>query len=201
MSAPAPSSRCAVDDTDAHTMHAEWGEVPERRPRAIAATRARGGRVVSIGTTALRLLESVARDRTALCAWTGETDIFITPGFRFRRRRPAADQLPPAALDAVHAGRGLRRAGAHEGGLCARHARAIPLLFLRRLLFCCGDESFLRTSRHRRRRPARPHRRRRTAPSRRRPSCRSAPPARSRPCCRSPSPRPARRSCWATPST
>jgi S-adenosylmethionine:tRNA ribosyltransferase-isomerase len=68
-----------VEDTEHHTMHAEWGEVPQATADAIAAAR----RVVSIGTTALRLLESVARDGP-MRAWTGETDIFITPGFRFR---------------------------------------------------------------------------------------------------------------------
>ncbi|MEA2848589.1 MAG: S-adenosylmethionine:tRNA ribosyltransferase-isomerase [Rhodospirillaceae bacterium] len=72
-------------DTDAHAMHAEWGEVPEQTARAVEATRAAGGRVVSIGTTSLRLLESVARDHDgAIKAWNGETDIFIVPGFRFR---------------------------------------------------------------------------------------------------------------------
>ena len=75
----------SVDDTDAHTMHAEWGEVPEPTARAIAETRTKGGRVVSTGTTALRLLETVARERDGVVsAWTGETDIFITPGYRFR---------------------------------------------------------------------------------------------------------------------
>jgi S-adenosylmethionine:tRNA ribosyltransferase-isomerase len=74
-----------VDDTDAHAMHAEWGEVPEQTARAIAATRAAGGRVVSVGTTSLRLLEAVARAHDGtIKAWTGETDIFIVPGFRFR---------------------------------------------------------------------------------------------------------------------
>ena len=74
-----------VDDTDAHTMHAEWGEVPQQTARAVEATRASGGRVVSVGTTSLRLLEAVARDHDgAVKAWTGETDIFIVPGFRFR---------------------------------------------------------------------------------------------------------------------
>jgi S-adenosylmethionine:tRNA ribosyltransferase-isomerase len=74
-----------VDDTDDHAMHAEWGEVSEPTARAIREAQARGGRVVSIGTTALRLLESVARANDgAVAAWTGETDIFITPGFRFR---------------------------------------------------------------------------------------------------------------------
>jgi S-adenosylmethionine:tRNA ribosyltransferase-isomerase len=68
-----------VEDTEQHTMHAEWGEVPQATADAIAAAK----RVVSIGTTALRLLESVARDGP-MRAWTGETDIFITPGFQFR---------------------------------------------------------------------------------------------------------------------
>jgi S-adenosylmethionine:tRNA ribosyltransferase-isomerase len=74
-----------VDDTDAHTMHPEWGEVPEETARAVDTTRAAGGRVVSVGTTSLRLLEAVARDHDgAVKAWNGETDIFIVPGFRFR---------------------------------------------------------------------------------------------------------------------
>ncbi|MSP76824.1 MAG: tRNA preQ1(34) S-adenosylmethionine ribosyltransferase-isomerase QueA [Rhodospirillaceae bacterium] len=68
-----------VDDTDQHVMHAEWGEVPQATVDAIAAAK----RVVCIGTTSLRLLESVARDGP-MRAWTGETDIFITPGFQFR---------------------------------------------------------------------------------------------------------------------
>lgn len=73
-----------VDDTDQHAMHAEWGEVPQATADAINAAR----RVVSIGTTALRLLESVACAGPfpggPVRAWTGETDIFITPGFPFR---------------------------------------------------------------------------------------------------------------------
>jgi S-adenosylmethionine:tRNA ribosyltransferase-isomerase len=74
-----------VDDTEAHTMHAEWGEMPEETARAVEATRAAGGRVVSVGTTSLRLLESVARAHDGtIKAWNGETDIFIVPGFRFR---------------------------------------------------------------------------------------------------------------------
>ena len=68
-----------ADDTDQHVMHAEWGEVPQATVDAMA----KAGRVVSIGTTALRLLESVARTGP-MRAWAGETDIFITPGFQFR---------------------------------------------------------------------------------------------------------------------
>jgi S-adenosylmethionine:tRNA ribosyltransferase-isomerase len=70
-------------DTDQHVMHAEWGEVPQATANAIANAVAAGGRVVSIGTTSLRLLEAVAR-AGPMRAWTGETDIFITPGFQFR---------------------------------------------------------------------------------------------------------------------
>ena len=66
-----------------HTMHAEWYEVPQATVEAIEATHARGGRVISAGTTTLRALESAARGGQ-LQAGAGETDIFITPGFTFR---------------------------------------------------------------------------------------------------------------------
>lgn len=72
-----------VDDIADHRMHAEWGEVTEAAAQEILATRAAGGRVIPVGTTALRLLESAGRDGT-LRPWRGETDIFITPGFEFR---------------------------------------------------------------------------------------------------------------------
>jgi S-adenosylmethionine:tRNA ribosyltransferase-isomerase len=74
-----------VDDTDAHAMHSEWGEVSAETAQAIEQTRQRGDKVVTVGTTALRLLETVARDHDgAMKSWRGETDIFITPGYRFR---------------------------------------------------------------------------------------------------------------------
>ena len=66
-----------------HRMHSEWFEVPPATVQAIAAARARGGRIVAAGTTTLRALESAARGG-ALAASSGETDIFITPGFEFR---------------------------------------------------------------------------------------------------------------------
>jgi S-adenosylmethionine:tRNA ribosyltransferase-isomerase len=71
-----------------HRMHAEWFEVGAATVQAIAATRAAGGRIVSVGTTTLRALESAARDGT-LRAGSAETDIFITPGFEFK----VVDQL------------------------------------------------------------------------------------------------------------
>jgi S-adenosylmethionine:tRNA ribosyltransferase-isomerase len=72
-----------VDRVEDHRMHAEWGEVTTATVAAIEAARARGGRIIAIGTTSLRLLESAARGGT-LQPFTGETDIFITPGFNFR---------------------------------------------------------------------------------------------------------------------
>lgn len=71
-----------VDRVEDHKMHAEWGEVTPETVAAINAARAKGGRIVAIGTTSLRLLESAARDGQ-LKPFAAETDIFITPGFRF----------------------------------------------------------------------------------------------------------------------
>jgi S-adenosylmethionine:tRNA ribosyltransferase-isomerase len=69
-----------------HRMHSEWFEVSAETVAAIAAARARGGRIVAVGTTTLRALESAARTSAPgpLQAYTGDTDIFITPGFEFR---------------------------------------------------------------------------------------------------------------------
>jgi S-adenosylmethionine:tRNA ribosyltransferase-isomerase len=72
-----------VDDVSEHRMHAEWGDVTEAAAEEIQSTRSAGGRVIPVGTTAMRLLESAGRDGT-LRPWRGETDIFITPGFEFR---------------------------------------------------------------------------------------------------------------------
>ena len=73
-----------VDDIADHKMHAEWGQISPEAAAEINATRAAGGRIIPVGTTALRLLESAAREDGTLAPWTGETDIFITPGFQFR---------------------------------------------------------------------------------------------------------------------
>ena len=73
-----------VDDVTTHKMHGEWGEVSESAAAEIAATKAAGGRVIPVGTTALRLLETAARDSGAIAPWQGVTDIFIYPGFEFR---------------------------------------------------------------------------------------------------------------------
>lgn len=73
-----------VDDTADHKMHSEWGEVPPETVDAITTAHARGGRVVAVGTTSLRLLESAASGDGTLAPFTGDTDIFITPGYRFK---------------------------------------------------------------------------------------------------------------------
>ncbi len=73
-----------VDNIAAHRMHSEWGEISTQTAQAIAETRQAGGRIMAIGTTSLRLLESAARPDGAVPAWSGETDIFITPGYRFK---------------------------------------------------------------------------------------------------------------------
>ncbi len=73
-----------VEDVMTHKMHAEWGEVTPEAAEQIAATKAAGGRVIPVGTTALRLIESAARATGAIAPWQGETDIFIYPGFDFR---------------------------------------------------------------------------------------------------------------------
>jgi S-adenosylmethionine:tRNA ribosyltransferase-isomerase len=73
-----------ADDTAAHRMHAEWGTVTAATADALNGVRARGGRIVAVGTTSLRLLESAAADDGAIRPFAGETSIFITPGYHFR---------------------------------------------------------------------------------------------------------------------
>ena len=72
------------DDTDGHLMHAEWGSVSEETATTLNGVRARGGRIVAAGTTSLRLLESAADADGTIKPFSGETSIFITPGYRFR---------------------------------------------------------------------------------------------------------------------
>ena len=73
-----------ADDTAGHKMHAEFGTVSAETAAALNAARAAGGRIVAVGSTALRLLESAAGEDGQLRAFSGETAIFITPGYQFR---------------------------------------------------------------------------------------------------------------------
>ncbi len=73
-----------AEDTKDHRMHAETGCISAQTATALNAVKARAGRIVAVGTTSLRLLESAAREDGAIDPWTGPTDIFITPGYRFK---------------------------------------------------------------------------------------------------------------------
>ncbi len=73
-----------VGDTADHVMHAEWGRIDAATADRLNAVRAAGGRVIAVGTTSLRLLESAADETGVIHAFEGDTAIFITPGYRFR---------------------------------------------------------------------------------------------------------------------
>lgn len=73
-----------AEDTSGHRMHAEWGEVTRETADALNAAKAKGGRIFTIGSTSTRLIESAAGDDGLIRPFVGETDIFITPGYRFR---------------------------------------------------------------------------------------------------------------------
>jgi S-adenosylmethionine:tRNA ribosyltransferase-isomerase len=73
-----------VDDTEGHQMHAEWGTVSAETADALNAVKRAGGRVIAAGSTSLRLLESATGDDGIIRPFSGDTSIFITPGYRFR---------------------------------------------------------------------------------------------------------------------
>jgi S-adenosylmethionine:tRNA ribosyltransferase-isomerase len=73
-----------AEDTSGHRMHPEWGSVSAETAAALNATRRGGGRIVAVGSTSLRLLESAVKDDDTLAAFSGETALFITPGYGFR---------------------------------------------------------------------------------------------------------------------
>lgn len=73
-----------VDDTDDHKMHSEYGEISEEVATLINETHERGNKVIAVGTTSLRLLESATDERGITHAFSDATDIFITPGYKFR---------------------------------------------------------------------------------------------------------------------
>jgi len=73
-----------ADDTDDHQMHAEWGRIEPEMAARLNQARANGGRIIAVGTTSLRLIESAARDDGIIEPFEGDTSIFITPGYRFK---------------------------------------------------------------------------------------------------------------------
>ena len=119
-----------ADDTSGHRMHSEWATLSDATARILNEHRAKGGRIVAVGTTAARTLETATDDTGTVHPFRGETALFITPGYRFK----AVDvlltnfHLPRSTLFMlVCAFAGDRH---HEGGLCRSHRRPLPLLLL-----------------------------------------------------------------------
>lgn len=73
-----------ADDTNDHQMHSEWGEITAETAERLNECKYAGGRIISVGTTSLRLLESAAKENGEIVPFVGDTDIFITPGYRFK---------------------------------------------------------------------------------------------------------------------
>lgn len=73
-----------ADDTGGHRMHSEWGRIDAATAQRLNAVRASGGRLIAVGTTSLRLIESAADDHGVIQPFAGDTAIFITPGYRFK---------------------------------------------------------------------------------------------------------------------
>jgi S-adenosylmethionine:tRNA ribosyltransferase-isomerase len=73
-----------AEDTSGHKMHAEWGRIDAATAERLNAARSSGGRLIAVGTTSLRLLESAAGDDGVIRPFEGDTAIFITPGYRFK---------------------------------------------------------------------------------------------------------------------
>lgn len=73
-----------ADDTEAHVMHSEWGKIDPATASRLNAARAAGGRLIAVGTTSLRLVESAVGEDGKIGPFDGDTAIFITPGYKFR---------------------------------------------------------------------------------------------------------------------
>ena len=123
-----------VDDTDDHVMHAEWATLSADAAAALNAVRAGGGEITAVGSTALRTLESAARDDGTLRPFSGETDLFITPGYRFKviDRIMTNFHLPKSTLFMLVSA--FSWSGAHAGLVWPCHRGRIPVLLLRRCL-------------------------------------------------------------------
>ena len=121
-------------DTADHVMHAERGHITPETAAALNEVKARGGKIVAVGTTALRLLESACGADGKLAPFDGRDEPVHHPGLSLSLRRSALDQFPFAALNPVHAGLLLLRPRSDAARLCACGRGALSLLFLRRCL-------------------------------------------------------------------
>ena len=125
-----------TDDLAQHRMHAEWYRIPAETAAAVAATRARGGRVIAVGTTTLRALESAADGEGRVVPGEAETTLFVTPGYRFRivDRLLTNFHLPRSTLLV------LVSAFAGAATIRAAYAHAIAMRYR---FFSYGDAMFL----------------------------------------------------------
>ena len=131
-----------ADDTSGHSMHPEWGAVSAETAAALNAARRAGGRIVAVGSTSLRLIESAAAEDGTLAAYSRRDGAVHHARLSLPRRRRDADQFPSAALDAVHAGLRLLRPRRHAARLCACDRQRLSVLFLwRRLPVVSGTAS------------------------------------------------------------
>ena len=132
-----PVTAVRVED---HRMHAERGEIGADAARAMNAARAAGGRLIPVGTTALRLLE-ISRRHDGPHSAIQRRDRHLHPaGPPLPRGGRADDELPSAALDALHAGLGADGPRSNAGALRPRDRAALPLLLLRRRLALAAGE-------------------------------------------------------------
>ena len=132
-----------AEDTAQHKMHAEWGRIDAATADRLNAARAAGGRLIAVGTTSLRLLESAAdEDGKHPPVRRRHRDLHHT-GLSLQGHRRPDHQLPFAQIDPVHAGQRADGAGRHEICLRARDRRRLPLLQLRRRKFAVAAVDLL----------------------------------------------------------
>ncbi len=124
-----------ADQITDHVMHSEYIEVDQACCKAVADCRARGGRVIAVGTTAVRSLESVAltvSEGESLVPYAGDTDIFLYPGVSISCRRRHDHQLSSAGVDVTHVGVSVCGCGVDSCRLCRSDCQSLSILQLRR---------------------------------------------------------------------
>ena len=117
-------------DLSDHQMHPEYGEVSEKAAAALTDVRRSGGRIICVGTTSLRLLESAATSDGQFGPFAGETSIFITPGYRFQAADGLMTNFSSAPVNTLRAGIRIQRPIRYARGLCPRHRHGVSILFL-----------------------------------------------------------------------
>ena len=111
-------------------MHSEWGLIDAPTADHLNQIRSRDGRIVAAGTTVLRLLESAATESNRIKPFEGTTDIFITPGYRFRGVDILQTNFHLPPIDTFYVGSCLFRSRKDEGCLFTRNQQRLPILFL-----------------------------------------------------------------------